>query len=372
MQKGLINSRHIAAILMIFVFALTSIGRHQWPSYLFSLAGLSIVIAPLTCQVRNWRQQGSLLRGFVIGLLITILIVWAYVLAQIFNLSLVTTVIDAVFSRGRHGEFLGIIRPRAAFAEPAHLAMYLSFSYVVLDILDKNEARIRMLKTVTLATILIVGSLTGIMLMIVYIPVRWLTNKLFSRANLNYKQVLYDIFFLCFLLMLFIFYFETLVHYALPYLNRAEDMYSVIISRDFTGSVGTRSNAIRALPIYWSDKGLIGFLFGTGYGNYENWLIQNFSHMGSRVAMARGDINNLIAVVWLSTGLFGFAAYAYFFKRIFTLSVHKSLYLPVLVFVILVQFATGSLIAYNYWFLLFIVITVMNFISKRSTKEVPR
>jgi hypothetical protein len=149
-------------------------------------------------------------------------------------------------------------------------------------------------------------------------------------------------------------------------------MYSVIISRDFTGSVGTRSNAIRALPIYWSDKGLIGFLFGTGYGNYENWLIQNFSHMGSRVAMARGDINNLIAVVWLSTGLFGFAAYAYFFKRIFTLSVHKSLYLPVLVFVILVQFATGSLIAYNYWFLLFIVITVMNFISKRSTKEVPR
>ncbi|UCU92215.1 hypothetical protein [Hydrogenophaga taeniospiralis] len=355
---GKVSSRFLFQILMLTIFLATSIFRHPSDTYLASIAALFSATLPLTITNISNSSHRSLIAGFTTGFMATATLMWLDIFFQNFNLStahgalaLFTGRDSASFSS--HNWFIAYFRPQAFFSEPSHLAIYLAFAYVIFDMGNQKSGGI--LKSITLSSILALGSIVGYILLATYVTFIFFssTNKINSRRTS----------WLSFVIAAFLIIFFT----SLPQdsfnnlLNQIEQRFLVLthgVSIDsIESSEGSRILAFAALPTFWIDQGISGFLFGTGYGNYQEWLIGNYYNFSTFASFARGHVDNIFVVVMLSTGFIGFMFYIIFIYFIIR-TIPAPARLPVTIFFTAFHFATGFLIQYLHWHLLFVLLSV--------------
>jgi len=344
------NRTHVAATLMIVTFLATSLSRHQPMSYMLSLAALILAIAPITAPIYDFRNFRALLFGFKIGIFATIALLALEIIAQAFGISLLTTALSSVVTNRATGAFLSVNRPKAGFFEPADLAIYLCFSYVILDILTNTSSKSQAIKFISLISIPLTGSLSGIGLIAIYL----LSEFVFSIHSWHLtRSKLATLVTIAFVSIAVAMEFSSIaIDLITSQIDRISRTILALDQGDLLSSEGSRLNVFVVLTKYWDEKGILGFLFGTGYGNYQQWVSGSYADLAEYAAYFRGDLNNLLVVVFISTGIFGMLSYLYFHYKIFNRYLSFS-QMPTLIFLLAVQFSTGFLINYVYWFLLF-------------------
>lgn len=353
---------------MLVLFALTSLGRHSPGTYVFSLIMLLAVMAPMCLARITHRQKQALQKGFILGLCATIVLVWIEIAAQIAGFRALYETVGNVFRpvrdrAGGHNFFFLYQRPYAAFLEPAHLSIYLSLSLLVLDTIRTRMAE--RLRAFTILTILFVGSVVGYVLLLGYLgtklvgPLKRFTLHVRRRTMqgimLSAGLVALGI------MALVIFQSEAAAGMFDRVFGRFIRTFGAVQSGTLTGSEGSRANMFRVLLDYWHIEGARGLLFGTGYGNSSEWLIANYGHLDRWATVARGQLDSILVAIFLSTGIFGGFFYLYFtatcLKR-----VGRERFPAVFFMFLLLNFASGFLIAYPIWHLLATVI----FLSPRQ------
>lgn len=347
---------------MILVFALTSIARHPPSSYAVSLAMLFSVMAPMCLQRICPAQQYSLQRGFMLGLFATLVIVWAEILTQISGQTMLYRSLGDIFRpvevrMGAHNFFFLYQRPYAAFLEPAHLAIYLTTSLLVLDFVDTRLSR--KLRIATILTILLTGSVVGYVLLLGYLsvkiygPLRRMSDKI-SRRKLGATLIATAVIGMG-VTVFFVFQPDAAFPMLGRIISRFTRTYAAVQAGTMTGSEGSRANMFRVIFDYWQIEGLSGMLFGTGYGNTSAWLIANYGHFEGSSTVARGQLDSIIVGIFLATGIVGATLYLTFcavcLKR-----VGKIFFWPIFLMFLLLNFANGFLIAYPMWHLLAVII----------------
>jgi hypothetical protein len=366
-----LHKLHLYAIGLLTSFVITSIFRHELKSYIFSILALSIAVAPLTAPIKNELERRSLMRGFVVGLYITLGFMFAELIGQVFGLIFVKEFFASIFSSEYSNSFLGIERPKAGFFEPSHLAIYLCFSYIILDVQDKRNKKNHFLRVIVLLSLIFSGSLSGLVLIVGYFIVTYVKkigrSFLFAiKSNFIQKRTAYQIVAGVLLISLgFVLFSESIVSILGAFGDRLFLVVLALISGDLVGSESSRVNAMSAVFEYWSQQGFVGVLFGTGYANSKDWLISNYGYLGDLSTFARGQQDNLLAAILLSTGLFGLAAYLVFLLAIFK----NTKFLAsgeVVFFFLLLHFVYGFFVSYLHWYLLFVLLAALRIYKPRG------
>lgn len=356
------TTRLMLLVAMVMVFALTSMGRHSPGTYVFSLIMLFSVMAPMCLARVGSAHQLALQKGFILGLCATILLVWVEIITQIAGLRAlyegVANLFRSVEGRaGVHNFFVLYQRPQAAFLEPAHLAIYLTISLIVLDIIATPLGK--RLHAVTILTILLVGSVVGYVLLVGYFGTRalgLLRHLSFRVRRRRLQSIAVSAGVVALGVMAFVvFQYEAAAGMFDHVVVRFIRTFAAVQAGALTGSEGSRANMLRILFDYWQIEGLSGFLYGTGYGNVSDWLIANYAHLGRFATVARGQLDSIIVGIFVATGILGGVAYLLFaatcLKR-----VGRDRFLPLFLFFLLLNFANGFLIAYPMWHLFAVIV----------------
>lgn len=347
---------HKAALVMLVVFAATAIARHPLSSYALSLAALGLALLPFANSRLSRGELRGLVQGLLLGMGLTLGLMALCILPQVVGaVELLGPLASVLVGTEQMGVFLGYIRPFAGFSEPSYLAIYLTSIYVVLDLLVRAGWPLAFWRAVAPVAVLLTGSVSGLVLLVLYVVSRWggaLGRLLAGRFSM--KLVLRGLVASAVLVALFLAVGpdpgDLFEQYALRVLKTLDD----VETGNLVGSEGSRVNAVLALPDYWDATGLPGFLTGTGYANHKAWLIDAYGHLNESATFSRGAVDSILIAVFLSTGVFGVAAYLRFLAIGFgarVLAAHMSL----AVFVLAINFAYGYLIAGLYWQLLFVL-----------------
>ena len=99
-------------------------------------------------------------------------------------------------------------------------------------------------------------------------------------------------------------------------------------------------------------------------------MLATYSHLGESATFARGQIDNVMIAVFLSTGLAGFLAFLWFIWTAFGGTVLRK-QPALLLFVIGINFSYGFLISGLYWQLLFVLASVAQF-CHANTRTAPQ
>lgn len=359
---------HQAAAVMLLVFAATAATRFPVSSYALSIGALGFAVLPLLTPATSDGEVRALVRGLMVGLWLTLALALTTILIQISGLvPLLGPVASLLVGAEQTGLFLGYIRPTAGFTEPSHLAIYLATVYVALDLLARAGLSPGRSRPFVALGVVFTGSVSGLVLFVAYLAAGWLgglRRALFGRLSgaglVRAAAVIGG------LLLIAAYLLSTgpeSDEYALRLIRALDDFQT----GNLVGSEGSRVNAILALPAYWASAGLPGVLVGTGYANYGDWLIDTFGLLNVSATFSRGEVDSILVVVFLSTGLVGFTAYLVFLYRAFGHRVAMA-NLPVLVFVLTMNFSYGYLIAGLYWQLLFVLASTARCTTGRSRR----
>ena len=351
-----LTAEYKAALVMIVVFAATAVARYPLSSYALSLAALGLALLPFANSRLRPGELLGLVEGLLLGMWLTLGLMALCILPQVVGaVELLGPLASWLVGTEQMGVFLGYIRPFAGFTEPSHLAIYLASVYVVLDLLVRAGWPLAFWRAVAPAAVLFTGSVAGLVLLVLYVFSRWagaLGRLLAGRFSM--KIVMRGLVATAVLVALFLAMGpdpeDLFEQYALRVLKTLDD----VETGNLVGSEGSRVNAVLALPDYWTATGLPGFLAGTGYANHKAWLIDAYGHLNESATFSRGAVDSILIAVFLSTGVFGLAAYLKFLAVGFgtrVLAAHMSL----AVFVLAINFAYGYLIAGLYWQLLFVL-----------------
>ena len=359
--SGKVTLRLLLLALMIVVFALTSMGRHSPETYIPSLLMLFSVASPICLSRIGREQQKALGIGFIWGLYATLLLVWVQITTQVTGQqALYETVVNLFrpleFMAKDHNFFMFYFRPSGAFMEPAHLAIYLVMALFVLDLIgNRKSERLRFL---TVLTLFFVGSIVGYVLFIGYLAIRYVPSLRRGFKRLDKKVFEKKAVTATFAVILFVlpaialFDGSTALDHLVERLLRTVEAVQL---GNLSGSEGSRANTIRVLFDYWKLEGLYGFMFGTGYGNSSDWLIQNFRNLDSWATVSRGSVDSIIVAILISTGFFGGVFYL-FFAALCLSRVGRDSFLRFFMFFLLLNMATGFLIAYPIWHLFAVIL----------------
>ena len=265
------------ALSMLVVFAATAVSRHAVSSYVISLGALGLALAPLTSPVSSEREVRTLINGLLLGLRLTILWVLVSIFIQVTGFAALAGGIAGVFVRPEAGVFLGYARPTAGFSEPAHLAIYLVAMYVVLDLLRRANRYSGRLGPSSLGRSSLQARSPVLFLLVAYLVarlvfglgkslVRGISAGEFAKALAGSAV----------LAVLIAVVGSNALDFMDDYVARLVKTQEDIETLSLVGSEGSRANAVLALPEYWESAGMPGFLFGTGYANYEEWLLSAY------------------------------------------------------------------------------------------------
>ena len=356
-----IGRSHLVAGGMLLAFIVTAMPRFDYTSYALSICALGVAIAPLTVPVFEPLAWHKLLRGFLLGLYLTLTIICVELGAQVLGIGMISDALRVIFPYGGQGVFINFLRPKAGFLEPSHLAIYLCFAFAVLDISKDSKNGFMWHKTIILVALLAIGSMSGLVIIFTYLIVKSLQDLPSAVRNLlRRRAILYALLSITLVVLSVAYFYDAVVQAIEVYSTRIDKTLIALGEGGLEGSEGSRINALTALPKYWSEFGVSGFLFGTGYANYEDWLIKTYGYLGPWSTFARGQIDNMLVAVFLSTGLVGLSAYLFFTWWVFRCSGIKRATV-IGVFVLTVNFAFGYLVLYLYWYLLFVLTTALRF-----------
>ena len=353
-------------LILFWLIAVVSAALRFGPDkYILSLLGLIAVSAPLMFTNLNNTGTARFFRGLTYGVAATLAIVGFDIASQTLGMGTVNDFITGFHpdhqrlgSENSHNRFLWYRRPFAFFKEPAHLGIFLAGYVFAISIYLQRSRVQEVSRKLAQLTVLFIGSLAGILLLVCAIMslrfhyTRYLNSNL--RNSYVKKLLLLILCVLPIVLIVTMVFPELIGQFQHKYFSRVEKLISVLQSGQLEGSEGSRVNAFLSLFDYWRDKGLAGFLFGTGYANHDDWLLHKYGYLGTSAALARGHVNNILVVVFLSAGVCGFMAFCGVMISLFS-SFGPRMGLFPIVFVTVLCFTTGSLLSIQFWLLIFAI-----------------
>ncbi len=353
-REGL-GAGHAWAALLLGAFAVTSIFRHPVLSYGLSLGALALAILPLTVRPRGQVQVDALLLGFKVGLVLTLFIAFMQIFLQLLPGRLPLQDFLGEHLTKPQGDFLGYNRPAAGFAEPSHLAIYLCACFALQDHLPGPPGSRAWWKITLGLAIVLSGSLSGVAILVAYLAARVVvalfrrrSRRPGSRAAMAWVAGLAIVAILGMVLQ------DSLAEAVQVYAERLLTAQEDIALDNLMSSEGSRLFAYLALIDFWDSAGLPGVLFGTGYGNYREFLAQMYGNLSQVTSFGRGDIDNMLVAVLLSTGMLGGLVYAAYTLRQLA-GVPTASKASLIVLLVAINFSYGFLIAPLYWNLLFVL-----------------
>ena len=368
-----LTAAHKAGLLMLGVFAATAIARHPVASFALSLGALACAILPFASARLNAGELVALVKGVLVGLCLTLALMSLSIVTQALGATAILGPLAAwLIGDDQTGMFLGYIRPHAGFSEPSHLAIYLGVVYVVMDLQIRGGRRLLIWRSVAALAVVFTGSVSGLILLLSYVLARWagaLRELLVRRGSMKavWRGVMATVAVGLLIVALGPDPADLVEEYGWRFVKTLDD----IESGNIVGSEGSRVNAVLALPDYWDFAGLPGFWLGTGYANHQAWLIDTYGHLSESATFARGSVDSLLIAVFLATGFVGFVAYTVFLAIAFGTRVLAAQF-SVLVFVLLLNFSYGYLIAGLYWHLLFLLAVTARLCSPVMYTRAPR
>lgn len=367
-----IGLRFAYLFLMIIIFFILTFLRYPLESFYLSLSALFLLLLNLVVRMPNKYEINALLIGFQSGLAVVICIVFVEIFSQIIGADSVYLGVQKFFSDQRtiqnpHNHMVFYYRPYATFAEPAHLAYYLTFSYAILD--QVRYGGRSWLKYLTLLAIFLSGSMVGYVLLLVYLVSKKSSivySYVVMNLRINIVRILESLllFSLLAILILFVFlysdFFQTI---SARLVGRLSQVYEALIEQNVGSSAGVRAGSWIVLLDYWHSNGLGAFLVGTGYANYDAYMLEYYR--GSPYSTwASGKLHSSAVVVLLSTGLVGSLSYLFFMFSVFRYF-RQDKNLAVVTLVVLAHFASGALLSYVQWQILFVLLLARNFNLKK-------
>jgi len=347
----------VAVVLFLLWCFLTAVGRYEVSSYLPSLLALSAMLLPIVASISTRVDSKKILKAFNAGLIASFpLGVWDIGV----NLGLPT--LTDTFPLGLWGTdyiqesiYFGFYRVKAAQTEPSHYAHYLVFAYSIVDQADRRGLTIQnmyILKIFTVLLIFLTVSLSGLIMLISY----WGAVVVSDWRSILYKR-LYKFKFWVYLTIGIVFLFvalqwigEDILEYTLWLWGRMEEAIVAIQLGLVAGSEASRAYSAVIVFEYWANQDWFYILFGEGYANHQQWLMQEYSYLQDQnVSFARGDIHNNFAMLGIATGVIGLLAYLLF---VITFYLNKNLYVPFSIFAVWIvsHFAMGYFSFYRFWF----------------------
>lgn len=337
----------IAAIAMAACFVVSNVGRNPTESYLLSLAAFFAVISPLLIGNIPSSVSRAMIWGFLTGLGITLAISFIELFGALLGIDDILILLDTIFPDGRRGNPSPYLRPKAGFFEPSHLAVYLAFAFVVVDIAFRKSKFSYLFKVMIGVAILYVASLAGFLVAMFYIAAQWSKVIFTTRRNAFISFMALILSFVAVLI-----YWDDII--SSTYFERIGIVGEAFSRGDLVGSEGSRINAFRPVIDYWSENGWTEFFLGTGYGNYSDWLIYRYGGLGVFSSAGRGDTDNIFAAVMLSTGFLGIVSYiAFLLVRFYSIS--KGNLIAIAIFIVAVHFSYGHMISYLVWYLFLVL-----------------
>ena len=371
--RGRFISTPLASVTLFLAWCLlAAVPRLSVGTYLPSLLALSTMLIPLVVSIPDVIRPQKIIQALIYGLIGSFLLAAYDVLVNV-GLPPLTEIFSGVGLWGteaiQESVYFGIYRAKSAQTEPSHYAHYLAFTYAILDQADRKGMRVpraRLLKTAITFFIFATVSLSGLIMFVGYLGmvgvIEWrqrILKKLFSP---NFWALLP---FLAFAgLLIAEFYGEGIAKYVSWTFGRLDDAITAVQLGLVQGSEASRARSATIFFEYWASQDWWGALVGEGYGNQEEWLVDNFGHLGGNISFARGSVHNNFAYVGITTGVMGFLLYV-FNILVF---VKKRYYVPVSIFGIWVlgHFAMGYLTFYRFWWPLILGIVIFKIRRKEE------
>lgn len=351
-------------ILFLFAFGtwcvVTAATRYSASSYLVSLAALIAMAFPVVSAAPYRIRSDRVLLAFRVGFCLVCGMVLAELLTQLIFPRGLEALQDLLLPHARTHDFLGFTRVKGLMLEPAHLALYMCFAYVIFDLLRDNGDGLRWEQLAAVLTIILTLSLSGIMILLSYVAVKWLKSIALAvfKARIRTRVGTWRfVFFTIALGAVIGINWDVLSSITSLFAQRAFSIFTVLMSADYVGSIGSRVNALPVMIDYWIDNWPWGTMAGLGYANFEQWLIHSFGYLGEMSSFARGEVNSIIVVVGLSTGLVGLILFSFLMCSALRKPL-RGLGLQMIVFLIMVQLVYGYLVSYFFWHCVLILIIV--------------
>jgi hypothetical protein len=355
-----VSKAFFTLVVLLFYFWMSSIYRSPASNYVNSLLAFALVTLPLGVDIVRREYRGSLINGFLLGLVLVLTLVYVEVFSQFLGLTLLHgALVDllgyADVATRSHNGILGYIRPYATFPEPAYLAMYLIYSLLILDAID--HVGFSALRLLIFIAVLLAGSLVGYVLAMAYFATKYLADL---RTHLfSFKGASYTFLFLA-ACAASVSYLEVRTGFLSGLSGRFDTIFYALSMSSHEGSEGSRLNSYLVVFDYIREEGLFGALFGEGYGNYDTWIAQHYSYLTRNATLGRGQIDNILVATVLNAGFIGLVLYLAFIISCLR-GLPRHLYAVTLAIFILFNFASGFLLSYVTWYSLAMVIWISRF-----------
>lgn len=372
----------LSTLVGIFLAAyLAAFGRHRkWPlffmmafgawslvtvaarfpptAYVPSLVAFLALAFPIVSAALYRLRAAPVLAAFRAGFYFTCALVALEVIAQLALPSGFEMVQQLLLPHTRTHDFLGFTRVKGLMLEPAHLAIYMSLVYVVFDLLKKPRDSIMMQQWLAVVVILLTMSLSGIMILAAYVATKWSKSLLWAvlrTRRYSWDELWRALVLFAFVALLMGFNWDLVSDVSTLFLERALGIFTVLMSAEYVGSIGSRANTLPVMVGYWVDHWPWGSLAGTGYGNFEEWLVQTYGYLGSMSSFARGELNSIIAVVGISTGAIGLVLFTLLLLAVVARPFRRDRF-QLLAFLFMFQLAYGYLIFYFFWHCILVLV----------------
>lgn len=347
-------------MFVFWAFSINLIRNLPPSSYLFSLGALFLLWIPLTLRLPVSNLKIFMNRWFVYGGVFSFIFLY-YDLCIIFlNAPPLTELFPFVMDQSTG---FNLPRATAAMLEPSYYAAYLVFLYASSDILSKNKI-IKpkyniIIKIHILIGLILTVSLTGVFLIGIYFLTKILMGLLprinkMLKGRFSVPLPKKSIVLIIMLGIILLFQLPTTAQIFSHIFSRLYAIPQVILQEDYSaGSSGKRLNATNVALLYLKEGNILDISIGEGYANYEDWLESQFSGIYHTTDVAK-TLQNVFAIIIISTGLVGFFLYIGFIILIFYSCKNKpGISFPVLW--LAYHFATGHLIIYPLFGYLYLV-----------------
>jgi hypothetical protein len=377
LRASFVKSTFFWAVLLALWCFLTAAFRYSPTAYLASWFGLCVMLLPFCGVAENVRRE-RLLKFLVVGTLVSFCFGTYEIASNFVGLPRLGEVFTfGLWSQVQYTSQIGLTRVKATMAEPAHYSRYLVFVYATVDLAERNGLTFRgrrLFQATTLLMITATLSLTGIVLVIVYIFASSINAQKSNLISTLFSgRLLLTVLGLPVLVYLLYFSSGTVREIVDLVVRRINDSFRAYEYGVLKGSEGSRINSTFIVFDYLASQDLWHALTGEGYANYDRWLVEKYWYLDrGRSSFARGDLHNAFSVVGISTGLLGLLLYISFLSAI--VRKYALPYLFALLWVVS-HFSTGGIVKAQFWGIVLVAAIILQtqkpftFIHSRSAQS---
>ena len=245
-------------------------------------------------------------------------------------------------------KYFGLVRPNTLFYEPSHVALCLSFLFVVVDKSWLNNKNL--IKTLMLTAILLTGSLSAIITTLVY----WVSDVFISIFKRVVNEIKNSSFSLNSVKLIFYFFLGIAVNIFILLLTNYERIKKAISFFNIEGNIdGSEAERINAILVIFKIK-YPHNIFGYGLGQIKEFtqsLTYSETFMSSKIP-------NILTNLIISIGLLGTF---FFLVSIFGILIYSSgqINFSIIIYLLFLSLSLGSFYNSYLWQPFFVLINVL-------------